>query len=193
MATLMKFKDKKITHKMYLPLATLMILILTAITTSLQFFYPEIINMLSRNPNALLAGEWWRLISPIFINPEGWNQIIFNFSALVFLGVIVEKFYGSFRWLIFYFAAGFTGEIAGYLWQPESGGSSVAIMGLLGALLVWIILNRRSVPVQIQIWGPAGLIFAVILTFSYNIHGPPILVGALIALLMLQSKMYPKK
>jgi membrane associated rhomboid family serine protease len=105
MATLMKFKDKKITHKMYLPLATLMILILTAITTSLQFFYPEIINMLSRNPNALLAGEWWRPISPIFINPEGWNQIVFNFSALIFLGVIVEKFYGSFRWLIFYFAA----------------------------------------------------------------------------------------
>jgi rhomboid protease GluP len=183
----MKFKDKKITHKMYLPLATLTILILTAIVTSLQFFYPEIINMLSRNPNALLAGEWWRLISPVFINPEGLNQIIFNFSALIFLGVIVEKFYGSFRWLIFYFAAGFTGEIAGYLWQPESGGSSVAIMGLLGALLIWIILNRRSVPVQIQIWGPLGLIFAVILTFSHNIHGPSILVGALIALLMLKK------
>ena len=113
--------------------------------------------------------------------------MLFNFSALIFLGVTVEKFYGSIRWLIFYFAAGFTGEIAGYLWQPYSGGSSVAIMGLLGALLVWIILNRRSIPVQILIWGPIGLIFTVVLTFFHNIHGPPILVGALTALLMLKK------
>ncbi len=189
----MKFKDKKSTINQHLPVATLMVLILTAIITSLQFFYPEIVNILSRDPNALLAGQWWRLISPIFINPEGWSQIIFNFSALIVLGVIVEKFYGSFRWLIFYFTAGFTGEIAGYFWQPYSGGSSVAVMGLLGALLTWIILNRESIPVQIQIWGPAGLIFAVVLTLFQNIHGPPIIVGAFIALLMLQSKMHPKK
>ena len=53
----MKFKDKKSTINWHLPFATLTILILTAITTSLQFFYPEIINMLSQDPNALLAGE----------------------------------------------------------------------------------------------------------------------------------------
>lgn len=184
----MKFKDKQSTNNRHLPVATLTVLILTAIATSLQFFYPEIINMLSRDPNALLAGEWWRLISPIFINPEGWSQIIFNFYILAFLGVIVERFYGSIRWLLFYFSAGFTGEIAGYLWQPYSGGSSVALMGLLGALLVWITLNRRSIPVPILIWGPIGLIFAVVLTFFHNIHGPPILVGALIALLMLKKE-----
>jgi rhomboid protease GluP len=183
----MKFKDKKSIDNRHLPVATLAILILTAIVTSLQFFYPEIINILSRDPNALLAGQWWRLISPIFINPEGWNQIIFNFYLLIFFGILVEKFYGSISWIIFYFAAGFTGEIAGYLWQPYSGGSSVAIMGLIGAMLVWIILNRKSAPIQILILGPAGLIFAAILTIFQNIHGPPIIIGAFIALLMLRN------
>ena len=61
-------------------------------------------------------------------------------------------------------------------------------MGLFGTLLVWIILNRRTMPVQILIWGPIGLIFAVVLTFFHNIHSHPILVGALIALLMLKKE-----
>lgn len=64
--------------------------------------------------------------------------------------------------------------------------------GLLGAMLTWIILNRRSVPIQIYILSPAGLIFAVILTIFQNIHGPPILVGALIALLMLRNDIISK-
>ena len=55
------------------------------------------------------------------------------------VGCIVERIYGPWRWLLFYLAAGLTGEIAGYAWQPQGAGASVAGAGLLGALLTWLV------------------------------------------------------
>ena len=184
---LLKFDVNKIryNHK-FVPIATIFLLIITAIITSLQFFYPEIISYFGRNPQIFTSDEYWRLITPIFIHPEGWAQIFFDFYILAILGYFTEKFYGSFRLLILYFTAGFIGEIAGYFWQPYSGGSSVASMGLLGALLIWIIYNRASLPFKIYIWGPIGIIGGVLLCIFQNIHGPPIILGSLIALLMLR-------
>ena len=167
------------------PIVTVAFLVLTGVITSIQFLYPEIIFLLYRNPHALLAGEWWRLITPIFIHPEGWNQIIVDFVALALVGIAVEYLFGRVRWIILYLSGGFIGEIAGYFWQPYSAGSSVATAGLLGALLFWLILMRQSLPLQIYIWGYIGLASAVIITAFQNIHGPPIIAGALIALLML--------
>ena len=178
------FSLAKYISKKPFPIVTVVFLVLTGFITSLQFFYPDIIFLLYRNPQALLAGEWWRLITPIFIHPEGWIQIIFDFVALALVGIVVEYLFGKIRWIILYLSGGFIGHLAGYFWQPYSAGSSVATAGLLGGLLICVILRRRNLPIQVYIWGYIGLVFAVIITAFQNIHGPPIITGALIALLM---------
>ena len=74
-----------------IPKVTFLIFLLTAIITGLQFFFPNLTAVLERTPEALAARQWWRLITPVFINPEGWRQIIFNFLGIAIAGTMVER------------------------------------------------------------------------------------------------------
>ena len=121
--------------------ATISVLVVTAIVTGLQFVFPQLLQNLQRTPSALPEHQWWRLITPLFVHSDGWRQIAFNFPAILIVGVMVERIFGSRRWLVLYFACGLLGEIAGYVWQPFGAGASVAGAGLLGGLAAWLLLK----------------------------------------------------
>ena len=166
-----------------LPVTTVTVFAITAAATTLQYFFP-LLPLFERQPGALAAHEYWRLITPIFFHREGWRQIVFDFTALAIIGAIVERIFGGRRWLVLYFAAGVTGELAGFAWKPLGAGSSVAICGLLGALAAWLLRNPR--PMQSRFGGMVILVGAVILTALRDLHGPPILVGIALGWAMLQ-------
>jgi len=160
------------------PVATISVLAATGLITGLQFVFPQLLQNLERTPSALREHEWWRLVTPLFVHSGGWRQIAFNFPAIVVVGVIVERVFGSYNWLILYFGCGFVGELAGYAWQPFGAGASVAGAGLLGGLAVSLLLK----PVlQARVGAAFVLAGAVILVFLRDIHGPPVLAGAAIA------------
>lgn len=167
-----------------LPVTTLTVFAITAAATTLQYFFP-LLPLLERRPGTLAAHEYWRLITPIFLHAEGWRQIVFDFSALLIIGAIVERIFGGRRWLVLYFAAGVAGELAGLAWKPQGAGSSVAICGLLGALGAWLLRNPR--PMQSRFGGIVILVGAVILTALRDLHGPPLLVGIVIGWAMLRQ------
>jgi rhomboid protease GluP len=150
--------------------------------TGLQFVYPQLLPALERRPTALAQHEWWRLITPLLVHPDGWSQISFNFPAILIVGALTERIYGSLRFLILYLLGGLVGEVAGYLWQPFGAGASIAGAGALGALAFWLLL--RNGPVQARFGGAFVLTGAILLTLNRDIHGPPILVGACAAGLM---------
>jgi rhomboid protease GluP len=143
--------------------------------------------MLRRRPGALAEGEWWRLVTPLFVHPGGWPQIAFNFTGIAVCGVLVERLFGPWRWLLLYFLPGLVGEIAGYAWHPTGAGASVGGAGLLGALLAWL-AARPELPPRARLGGGAGLLGAVALTVFRDIHGPPVLAGAALAALMLAGQ-----
>jgi hypothetical protein len=64
-----KLRGKEINFRK-LPIS-ISIISITAVVTSLQFLFPEIITALDRNKDALLSGEVWRLITPLFVQPMG--------------------------------------------------------------------------------------------------------------------------
>ena len=89
----------------------------------------------------IMEGEWWRFFTPIFLH-IGLTHLILNTLSLYFVGIIVERIYGSFRFLLIYFFAGFIGSVASFILMPNiSAGASGAIFGLLGALLLFGILH----------------------------------------------------
>ncbi|OCA86391.1 rhomboid family intramembrane serine protease [Bacillus sp. FJAT-27986] len=89
----------------------------------------------------IMEGEWWRFFTPIFLH-IGFTHLILNTLSLYFVGVIVERIYGSLRFLVIYFFAGFIGSVASFILMPNlSAGASGAIFGLLGALLLFGILH----------------------------------------------------
>jgi len=98
---------------------------------------------------------------------------------------LVERLFGACRWLGIYFACGVIGELAGYAWKPVGAGASVAGAGLLGAIAAWLLLENRSP--QARIGGVIVLVSGTILTVFRDLHGPPMIVGALMGWGMLKK------
>ncbi|WP_204842950.1 rhomboid family protein [Priestia flexa] len=91
----------------------------------------------------ILEGEWWRFFTPIIIH-IGVFHLLMNSLALYYLGTLVERMYGSARFLFIYIAAGFAGVLGSFVWTSNlSAGASGAIFGCFGALLFLARTNPR--------------------------------------------------
>ena len=92
----------------------------------------------------IYAGEYWRLITPVFLHAN-LMHIGFNMYALYALGPQLERFYGSWQFLLLYLVCGFGGVVSSFaLTNAPSVGASTAIFGLLGALGVFSYLNQKT-------------------------------------------------
>ncbi len=95
-----------------------------------------------KNNAAIMAGEWWRLFTPMLLHGSIFH-IGFNMYALYVLGPGLERFYGGWRFLLLYIVSGFTGNVMSFMLSPyNSLGASTAIFGLLGAQGVFLYLHR---------------------------------------------------
>jgi len=84
-------------------------------------------------------GQWWRLLTAAFLH-GGVMHIVFNLYALRGLGTLLEHFFDARRFLVVYFGALWTSSVLVTLFAtPDSKtvGASGAIMGVLGALVIF--------------------------------------------------------
>jgi rhomboid protease GluP len=97
-----------------------------------------------------LGGEWWRLASAVFIH-FGVLHLAFNMWALWDAGRLVERLYGTWRFVLVYAFAGLAGSVASLAWNPavNSAGASGAIFGVFGALLAFLLDSRNGVPLAL--------------------------------------------
>jgi membrane associated rhomboid family serine protease len=95
-----------------------------------------------KDSGALQAGQWWRLIAPIFIH-AGAIHLLVNMYSLFAIGPAVERFFGRARLLAVYLLSGVAGVILSLAFNPApSVGASGAIFGLLGALTAFLLEHR---------------------------------------------------
>jgi membrane associated rhomboid family serine protease len=164
-----KFKGNEIKlRRLWISIA---ILSLTAAVTSLQFVFPEIIIALDRNRHALLSGEVWRLITPLFIQPMGIWQCVLNGLFFISFVPIAEHLYGRSLMLI-YFGTGVVGQLVNFYWETTPGGlssgrggSSTALYGVMGSLFMYIMINRKTFPKGYTLIPIAGFFGATALVF----------------------------
>lgn len=82
----------------------------------------------------IIEGEYWRLITPIFMH-SGFTHVLFNSFSLVLFGPALEQILGRGKFIFVYVAAGVAANIATLLLEPLTYihvGSSGAIFGLFG-------------------------------------------------------------
>ena len=186
-----KFKGNEIKfRRLWISIA---ILSLTVIVTSLQFVFPEIITALDRNRHALLSGEVWRLITPLFIQPMGIWQCVFNGLFFISFVPIAEHLYGR-SLLLIYFGAGIVGQLVNFYWETTpgglstgKGGSSTALYGAMGSLFMYILINQKTFPKGYILIPIAGFLGATVLFFFEDGHAPSLLVGGMLGLILREN------
>jgi membrane associated rhomboid family serine protease len=102
---------------------------------------------LAQSNQAVAAGEWWRLFTPIFLHAPGIMHIAFNMYALWILGPQIERGVGSWPFAAAYLAsAGVGGAFFYFLGDPivPAVGASGAIFGLFGIWFNWALRRRHT-------------------------------------------------
>lgn len=104
----------------------------------------EALILLGAKVNPLIrAGQYWRLLTPIFLH-IGLVHLIFNEYALSIFGREVESLFGPWRFLALYLLTGMFGTLASFAFSPAlSAGASGAIFGILGAMIAFLLRNRK--------------------------------------------------
>jgi rhomboid protease GluP len=136
------------------------------------------------------GGDWWRLITPIFVH-GGLIHFGFNSFVLLQLGPLVEEIYGTERFWVIYLAGGIVGNMAAVFLEPDPRkvvvGASGAIVGLIGLLLAYGIRrggvvggNIRSVMTRYAIY---ILVFSLLPGISLLAHAGGFVGGLMLGLI----------
>jgi membrane associated rhomboid family serine protease len=157
-------------------LATLTIIMLNVVIFLAGYLFPEIFLQGLGLGLFILQGDYWRLVTGIFIN-LGWLDLLINMLFLYIIGRWVEQLYGSGRFLLLYLGTGIIGGLLTLLVARDAGFLSVstAILGIFGVLgaflwqkgygagitlgnwLFWLILNLALTFGFASIWLPTDL------------------------------------
>lgn len=117
----------------------------------------------------ILEGQWYRLFSSMFLH-FGLGHLFNNMLLLLFMGDLLEKLVGKWRYLLIYLGSGLAGNLLSLFWELRTGdmyvsaGASGAIFGVVGGVLVLVLKNRGRVQdVTVRRLG-----FMVLLTIYYG-------------------------
>ena len=117
----------------------------------------------------ILEGQWCRLFSSMFLH-FGLGHLFNNMLLLLFMGDLLEKLVGKWRYLLIYLGSGLAGNLLSLFWELRTGdmyvsaGASGAIFGVVGGVLVLVLKNRGRVQdVTVRRLG-----FMVLLTIYYG-------------------------
>lgn len=105
------------------------------------------LNMLGAKNAAriLYFGEWWRLVSPMFLH-GGLIHIGMNLSVQLHVGVRLEVLWGHSAWICIYVVSGVYSNLISCTLLPNSlsVGSSGALCGLIGAWVMFSLFTWRQ-------------------------------------------------
>ena len=99
----------------------------------------------AKDNGAILAGQYWRFITPIFLHAN-LLHVGLNMLNFFILGIFIERLFGHIRFLLIYLVTGVISVIASFYFAPQevSVGASGAIFGLVGAYSVFVLMHRRA-------------------------------------------------
>lgn len=123
-----------------------------------QYAAPAVVPVLQREPG---NWQWWRVVTPLFVQTLGWYQVVTNLVTLALVGVVAERVFGRWRWAVLFAAGTVGGQLAAFAWQEPGGGDSIAICGLAGGVVVRLLAGRPDDAARWEVGVGAGYIAAL--------------------------------
>lgn len=132
------FKDHEVT---FMLIAVNLLLYTIMVVKGVDYVNPAPADIIAWGGNLksdVTSGEWWRLITAVFVH-IGILPLLANIFGLYFIGLMVEPMLGKFKLLIAYICTGVIAGLASIFWieQGVTAGASGAIFGLYGVLLAF--------------------------------------------------------
>ena len=117
------------------PYVTYILIFINILFYILSIISNSFYNSMVLNPSKILNGEYYRLLSCIFMH-GGIIHLLCNMYCLYVIGPQVESFFGKFKYIIIYLLSGIIGSLMSLcITNSISLGASRAIFGLLGSIL----------------------------------------------------------
>lgn len=182
--------------RFYPMVTTLLVLNISIFLITLIPFIGGEIRFAGMGINYLITnGEWWRLLTPMFLH-AGITHILFNMFSLFVFGPELEKVCGKIRFFTLYMLAGIFGNVATYfLKEPNYAhvGASGAIFGIFGAFGALIYYTKKSIPELRQIVLPIIVISLVMTFLQPGINATAHVAGLIVGFLIGLSYFNPKR
>jgi hypothetical protein len=51
---------------------------------------PALMRLFVRNLPHMLTGQWWRVVTPVLVQPSGWGQLVFNLLGIAVIGAALR-------------------------------------------------------------------------------------------------------
>lgn len=134
----------------YYPVVSMILLIhiLLFLATNLPVFPTKSIMEYLIGVNLYITqGEWWRLITPIFIHGS-FSHLLFNSFSIFLFGPGLERLVGKSKFLLIYFITGIAANIITLILEPLTYvhlGSSGAIFGLFGYYISMVVFRKDMI------------------------------------------------
>ena len=128
-----------------------------------------LLNFGAMYPEFLQQGEWWRLVTAMFLH-FGIEHLLSNMFMLWFVGNMLLKALKPWQYAIVYLISGLGGSLASYEMMvlahdyAISAGASGAIYGIVGALF-WVVLRRGG---RFETIRTKQMVLAVVCYVSYG-------------------------
>jgi membrane associated rhomboid family serine protease len=147
------------------PLLTAAVSVVTLVTSVAALARPALMHLFTRDLMRLRTGEWWRIVTPLLVQPSGWGQLVFNIVGIAVVGVALQRRFGWVSWCLVYLAGGAVSNAVYNAWHPADtgGGSSAAVAALIGAFAIDVNVDATAGRVEwfAQLY---SVFFAVYLT-----------------------------
>ena len=105
----------------------------------------------ANNAAATTDGEWWRLLTSMFMH-YGAFHLFMNMWALLQTGHMVERLFGRRLFTLGYLGSGLAGGLASICWHGDktwSAGASGAVFGVYGLLLGYLLREKLALPKRV--------------------------------------------
>ncbi len=135
---------------------------------------PDVLHRMGAlEPYAVVKGEYWRLLTALFLH-GGFLHLGFNLFALYVLGPPLERAIGTMRFAACYLISGLGSSVGlvalmtlGFIQATQVIGASGCIMGVVGAWAGFL-LRHRHAPLAKQRLANIGLIVAIQVAFDLS-------------------------
>jgi rhomboid protease GluP len=149
-------------------MAVNIIVFIAMVFNGVHLMQPTIEDLLrwgANNGRYTLGGEWWRLITCMFIH-IGIIHLALNLYALYTVGIYLEPMLGKTRYVAAYLCTGVYASLTSLFWHGESvvsAGASGAVFGLYGVFLA--LLSTNLIPKKVR----SGLLQSIGVFVLYNL------------------------